>query len=81
MDHAWKHSFYSILFYIHMYVRTSTNPPARVIDKYMYIQYVQKKLSLPFNGTERNRSFRSRLIIFHYPFTIRSRSVRIFSPF
>ena len=30
---------------------------------------------------ERNGSFRSRLIIFCYPFWIRSRSVRIFRPF
>ena len=32
----------------------------------------KKQLPLPFNGTERNESFRSRLIIFRYPFTIRS---------
>ena len=40
-----------------------------------------KTLPLPFNETERNRLFRSRLIIFRYPFWIRSRSVRIFRPF
>ena len=41
----------------------------------------QKKLPLPFNETERNGSFCSRLIIFRYPFWIRSRSVHIFCPF
>ena len=41
----------------------------------------QKNLPLPFNETERNGSFRSRLIIFRYPFWIRSRSVHIFRPF
>ena len=41
----------------------------------------QKTLPLPFNETERNGSFRSCLIIFRYPFWIRSRSVRIFRPF
>ena len=34
----------------------------------------QKKLPLLFNETERNGSFRSRLIIFSYPFWIRSTS-------
>ena len=41
----------------------------------------QKTLPLPFNETELNESFRSRLIIFRYPFWIRSRSVHIFCPF
>ena len=41
----------------------------------------KKNLPLPFNETERNGSFRSRLIIFRYPFWIRSRSVRIFRLF
>ena len=41
----------------------------------------QKTLPLPFNETEQNGSFRSCLIIFHYPFWIHSRSVRIFRPF
>ena len=41
----------------------------------------QKNLPLPFNETEWNGSFRSRLIIFRHPFLIRSRSVRIFRPF
>ena len=41
----------------------------------------KKKLPLPFNETEWNGSFRSRLIIFRYPFWIRSKSVRIFRPF
>ena len=40
----------------------------------------KKNLPLPFNETERNGSFRSRLI-FRYPFWIRSMSVRIFRPF
>ena len=35
-----------------------------------------KNLPLPFNGTERNESFHYRLIIFRYPFTICSWSVR-----
>ena len=35
------------------------------------VRYAPKTLPLPFNETERNGSFRSRLIIFRYPFWIR----------
>ena len=55
-----------------------------VCSTYIYVHMYgmrQKTLPLPFNETERNRLFRSHLIIFRYPFWIRSRSVRIFPPF
>ena len=47
----------------------------------IYGMHQKNPLLLPFNGTERNKSFHSLLIIFHDPLLIRSKSVHIFCPF
>ena len=47
----------------------------------LHIRYVPKKKNSRCRLMKRNGSFRSRLIIFRYPFLIRLRSVHIFRPF
>ena len=57
--------------------RANTSEVGIYMGKYTYMVRAKTPLLLPFNRMERNGSYRSRLVIFRYPFTIRFESILI----